>query len=89
MKAQCFVIESNFDEKSTQITATIIVKKGSLRVEDTFVCGIHEGKVRFMINDQGKHIKLATPGQAVLVGGFKTYPDVGNPLYSVSGHDEA
>lgn len=31
IKAQCFVIESNFDEKSHQITATILVKKGTLR----------------------------------------------------------
>ena len=30
-KAQCFVIESNFDEKTTQITATVLVKKGTLR----------------------------------------------------------
>lgn len=50
-KAQCFVIESNFDEKTTQITATVLVKKGTLRAEDVFVCGVHEGKVRFMIND--------------------------------------
>jgi translation initiation factor IF-2 len=40
-KAQCFVIESNFDEKTTQITATVLVKKGTLRAEDIFVCGIH------------------------------------------------
>ena len=50
-KAQCFVIESNFDEKTTQITATVLVKKGTLKADDVFVCGVHEGKVRFMIND--------------------------------------
>lgn len=61
-KAQCFVIESNFDEKSTQITATVLVKKGTLRLEDNFVCGIHEGKVRFLINDQGRQVKEVFPG---------------------------
>ena len=30
-KAQCFVIESNFDDKTTQITATVLVKKGTLK----------------------------------------------------------
>lgn len=88
-KAQCFVIESNFDEKTTQITATVLVKKGTLHLEDVFVCGIHEGKVRFLINDQGKQVKEVYPGQAVKLGGFKSFPDVGNPLYAVKDHEEA
>lgn len=71
------------------ITATVIVKQGTLKVDDIFVCGVHEGKVRFMINDLGQSIKQAFPGQAVKMGGFKTYPDVGNPLYAVVNHDEA
>ncbi len=61
-KAQCFVIESNFDDKTTQITATVLVKKGTLRQEDVFVCGTNEGKVRFLINDQGKQVKEVLPG---------------------------
>ena len=51
MKAQCFILESNFDERSHQITATVIVKKGTLKQDDIFVCGPHDGKVRFMKND--------------------------------------
>jgi len=61
-KAQCAVIESNFDEKSTQITATVLVQKGTLRQDDIFICGPHEGKVRYMKNDQGKNVKEAYPG---------------------------
>ena len=53
VSAQCLVIESDVDEKSGQITATVIVKKGTLRVEDTFVSGMHEGRTRFMVNDLG------------------------------------
>jgi hypothetical protein len=29
------------------------VKRGTLKHEDIFVCGIEEGRVRFMINDRG------------------------------------
>ena len=65
------------------------MKQGTLKVDDIFVCGIHDGKVRFMINDQGQSVKQAYPGQAVKLGGFKTYPDVGCPLYAVTNHDEA
>jgi len=60
-----------------------------LRQDDVFVCGIHEGKVRFLLNDQGKPVKEVLPGQAVKLGGFKNFPDVGNPLYAVKDHEEA
>lgn len=87
-RAQCFIIESNFDEKSTQITATVLVKKGILKQDDFFVCGISEGKVRFMKNDQGKNVKIAYPGEAVHLAGFKSFPEVGSPLYACKDHDE-
>ena len=89
MPAQCIVIESNIDEKSGQITATLIVKKGTLRIEDVFVSGLHEGKIKFMANDHNQPVKEAYPGEAVHVVGFKFFPDVGNPLYVVSGTEEA
>ena len=53
MKAQCIVIESNIDEKGGQTTASILIKKGMLRSTDTFVCGLNEGKVKFMKDDNG------------------------------------
>ena len=51
--AQCIVIESDVDEKSGQITATVIVKRGTLKLEDVFVSGLHEGKIKYMANDHG------------------------------------
>ena len=53
------------------------------------MCGTNEGKVRFLINDQGKQVKEVFPGQAVKLGGFKSFPDVGAPLYAVKDHEEA
>ena len=53
MPAQCIVIESDIDEKSCQITENVIVKRGTLKLEDIFVSGLHEGKVRIMTNDKG------------------------------------
>ena len=47
-QAQCIIIESDVDEKSGFITATVIVKKGTLHVDDLFVSGIHDGKVRLI-----------------------------------------
>ena len=42
-----------------------------------------------MANDHGQPVKEAYPGEAVHIVGFKNFPDVGNPLYGVSGTDEA
>ena len=53
-KAQCYVIESNFDDQQTSINATVLVKRGTLNLDDIFVCGTDEGKVRQMINDRGQ-----------------------------------
>lgn len=52
-QAQCITIESDVDEKSGQITATVIVKKGTLHLDDLFVSGLHEGKTRLIMNDIG------------------------------------
>ena len=67
----------------------MLIKKGVLKVNDTFVCGQHEGKVRFMKDDNGRNIQEAFPGQAVHLGGFKSFPEVGHPLYVVENHKEA
>lgn len=42
-----------------------------------------------MKNDQGMNIAFATPGQAVHLGGFRHFPDVGSPLYACENHEEA
>lgn len=89
MNAQCITIESNVEEKSNLITATVLIKRGVLKVNDIFVCGTHEGKVRFMRDDSGRNIMQAFPGEAVHIGGFKHFPEVGNPLYVVENHKEA
>jgi translation initiation factor IF-2 len=56
------VIESNVDEKANQISATVIVKRGTLKLEDAFVTGPNEGRVRQMLNDIGQPVKEAYPG---------------------------
>lgn len=62
MRAQCITIESNVDEKTGQLTATVLVKRGKLQANDTFVCGLHEGRVRFMKDDNGRNVLEAFPG---------------------------
>lgn len=89
MPAQCLVIESDVEEKSGHITATVLVKRGTLKIEDQFVSGIHEGRVKLMMNDKGAQVKKAYPGEAIHMVGFSQFPDVGNPLYVVKNREEA
>ena len=88
-KATCFVVESRFETDTNQFTATVLVKSGTLHLEDVIVCGPDIGRVRFMTNDQFQHVSHAHPGQAVRVGGFKHIAEVGHPLYAVNNHAEA
>jgi len=41
--AQCFVVETKIDEQTNMINASIVVKKGVLKLEDQFVCGTSDG----------------------------------------------
>lgn len=67
----------------------MIVKKGTLHLDDLFVSGLHEGKIRLIMNDIGQHVKEAYPGEAVHITGFREMPEVGNPLYVVKSLEES
>ncbi len=71
------VIESKLDQKVGP-RATIVVKNGSIHVRDAIVTDGKEGKVRTLINDQNKHIDVATVGDAVEILGFASVPAVGS-----------
>lgn len=75
------VVETQVD-KGKGMIASVIVKTGILRVG----CVIFEtdkevGKVRGMIDGEGKQIKEAIPGQPVQVSGFYTLPTIGALLH--------
>jgi translation initiation factor IF-2 len=59
-------------------TATVIVQIGTLRVGEPFICGDYWGKVKSLIDDQGKPIREASPSTPVEVLGFSGLPDAGD-----------
>ncbi len=87
-KARAVVLESGMD-RSRGVTATTIVKKGTLKKGDFFVVGPSYGKVRTLMDDKGKTIKSAGPSSPVLVLGFAEIPEVGETLYVVKNEKEA
>lgn len=77
--ARCIVIEAQV-EPGRGPTATVIVKIGTLRVGQPFICGNQWGKVKQLINDLGKPVKEAGPATPVKVLGFSGLPHAGDEL---------
>ncbi len=58
-------------------TATVLVRKGTLQVGDSVICGPYGGKVRALVNDKGQRVKEAGPSMPVKVVGLSGLPDAG------------
>jgi translation initiation factor IF-2 len=76
---RCTVIEAQL-EQGRGPTATVIVRMGTLRVGDAFICGHYWGKIKQLINDIGKPIKEAGPATPVKVLGFSGLPNAGDEM---------
>ncbi len=61
-------------------TATILVRAGTLKVGQPFICGHYYGKVKNLIDDKGRNIKEAGPSTPVQVLGFSGLPNAGDEL---------
>ncbi len=58
-------------------TATIIVKRGTLKIGDIVVLGPAWGKVRTMQDENGVHLQEAIPSKPVQISGFDIVPVAG------------
>ncbi|HWX19680.1 MAG TPA: translation initiation factor IF-2 [Candidatus Binatia bacterium] len=74
-RAKGNVIESGLEPGGP--TATVLVRKGTLRVGDIIICGQYYGRVRALINEEGKRLKEAAPSVAVKVLGLNGVPEAG------------
>jgi translation initiation factor IF-2 len=71
------IVEAKLD-KGRGPVATVLVQEGTLKVGDSFVSGIHYGKVRAMQNERGAKLTLAGPSMPAEVIGFTGVPDAGD-----------
>jgi translation initiation factor IF-2 len=77
--ARATIIEAEM-EPGRGPTATVIVKMGTLKVGQSFLCGLEWGKIKSLINDLGKPVKEVGPGMPVKVLGFDGLPRAGDEL---------
>ncbi|EKF48904.1 translation initiation factor IF-2 [Thermosipho africanus H17ap60334] len=81
-------IESKLD-KGFGPVANVIVKDGILKIGDYIISGKVMGKVKALVNDQGKRVKEAGPSTPVMIVGFEELPDSHGIVYSVDSLDKA
>jgi translation initiation factor IF-2 len=74
-RAKGNVIESGLEPGGP--TATVLVRKGTLRVGDMIICGPFWGKARALINEEDKRLKEAGPSVAVKLLGLNGVPEAG------------
>lgn len=87
-EAQGVIIESQM-EQGRGPTATVIVERGTLKTGDSLVCDTIYCKVRSMLDDNGKPVKVAPPSTPVKVIGWSDVPDAGMGFERVKNDKEA
>ena len=86
--AEGFVIEAKLD-KNRGPAVTTIIQRGTLKVGDILVIGQYSGKVRSLINDQGKVVKECFPGEPIEILGLSQTPEAGDILTVVESDSRA
>ena len=86
--AEGFVIEAKLD-KNRGPAVTTIIQRGTLRIGDILVIGQYSGKVRSLINDQGKVVKECYPGDPIEILGMSQTPEAGDILTVVESDSRA
>ncbi len=70
------ILEARLDKGKGPV-ASLIVMDGSLKIGDTIVSGTTICKVKAMIDEKNKPVKVATPSMPVTVLGFNDVPPAG------------
>jgi translation initiation factor IF-2 len=86
--AEGVVIEAKL-ERGRGPVGTALVQRGTLRVGDIVVAGMAWGRVRALIDDQGKNVDEAGPSVPVEILGFSSAPEAGDQIAVVENEARA
>jgi translation initiation factor IF-2 len=76
-------------EKGRGAVATVLVKKGTLKLGDPIIAGQEFGRVRAMFDETGKSVDEAKPSMPVLVLGLSGAPNAGDEMLAVESERKA
>ncbi|WP_026644623.1 translation initiation factor IF-2 [Bifidobacterium sp. AGR2158] len=87
MDARGATVEARLD-KGRGAVATVLVQSGTLHIGDSIVAGTSYGRVRAMLDENGKNMEAAGPSTPVQVLGLTSVPTAGD-LFLVAPDDRA
>jgi len=82
------VIESSL-EKGRGAVATVLVKRGTLKLGDAIIAGSEFGRVRAMFDENGAAVESAPPSMPVVVLGLSGAPNAGDEVLAVENERKA
>ncbi len=86
--ANGIILESRIDKGKGPVS-TVLVTSGKLKKGDFFISGNTWGKIRAMINDEGKNIDFALPSTPVEILGMNKSALAGDDFIVVESEDKA
>ena len=86
--AKGVVIESKIDKGKGPVS-TILISNGKLKRGDYFICGDTLGKIRAMINHEGKTVDEALPSMPVEILGMNSSAYAGAEFFVTKDEEEA
>ena len=86
--AEGVVVESKV-ERGKGSVATLLVQRGTLKQGDIFVMGAESGRVRALLDDRGRKLESAGPGQPVEILGLNGTPMAGDNCVVVESEARA
>ena len=81
-RAEGTVVEAQLDPGKGPV-ATVLVRNGTLKVGDDFICGLFSGRVRALLDERGKTVKAAGPAIPAQVLGIEGVPMAGDQFLVV------
>ena len=87
-KARGVVVEAKLD-KGKGIVATVLIQKGTLKMGDSFVGGVYNGKVRALFDERGKRVEVVKPSTPVQLLGFDGMPQAGDVFVALDSERDS
>ncbi|MFN8545868.1 MAG: translation initiation factor IF-2 [Candidatus Binatia bacterium] len=87
-QAKGTIVEARLDRGRGPV-ATVLVQEGTLKVGDSFVCGLQFGRVRAMVDDKSRRLDEAGPATPVEILGLGGVPDAGDTFVAVQDDQKA
>jgi translation initiation factor IF-2 len=82
------VIEAQLDVGKGPVVS-VLIQKGTLRVGDSFVCGLFDGRVRAMLDERGNAVEEVGPATPVQVLGAGGVPQAGDTFQAMDAEAAA